>query len=127
MKPILFTITVLVFSLANTTIQITNSNNDLGNNFTTIENSIYLNQNLIITNEEIISSGCSSCHMQYALDGKSLVNVLNENFDADLLVHKSSHPKYIKSLKEFLATHSEETAANKYVDYKKLVDYLAKY
>ena len=92
--------------------------------FAIFQDEVYLNQNLSITNEEIISAGCSSCHMEYAMDGKSLINTLIENYDSKLLVHKEYHPKHLKGLEDFLASHNEEEAAAKHVDYQELSAYL---
>ena len=127
MKPVLITISVLIFTLANTTIEIANSNKIKSNNFTIVQDGVYLNQDLNFTSEEIISSGCSSCHMQYSVDGKSMMKILIKNFDAKLLVHKENDPRYLKGLGDFIASHNKEEAAAKYVDYNRVVDYIANY
>ncbi|MEM9548774.1 MAG: hypothetical protein AAGA77_22510, partial [Bacteroidota bacterium] len=76
---------------------------------------------------DIVSSGCTSCHMEYTVDGKSLIKFLNNNFNPQLLEHKSTDPKHINSLEDFVATHDEDEAALQYVELQKKIDYIAEF
>ena len=127
MKPILLTISVLIFSLANTSLEIAKSTKIEDPNFVSEQYRVYTNQDIHFTSKEIILAGCTSCHMAYSPNGRPLTNMLNENFDIDLMVHKISDPKYLEGLEDFLATHNEEEAEAKYVDYQKVEEYLANY
>ncbi len=124
MKPIIISIFALVFSLSSTTLT-----TNLGTNVQKTDMNISQDQSYFIHDQsfigkELVGPGCTACHMEYSVDGKSAAAYLNENYDGELIVHQEDDLEFVESLESFLEDHTKDEAADKYVDYQKVVVFL---
>ncbi len=102
-------------------------NIDKPQDYRVVQDISYLNQKLTISNEEIISDRCDSCHggiEEYYSNGSDFFEELNNNYDPSLTVHQENHASYISSLESFIDTHTEDEAAEKNVDLQKVIIFL---
>lgn len=65
--------------------------------------------------EAIASSGCTSCHMEYSVDGKSI---------SPIPVHLSRSIDHKGAIQHFVNTHNHGQAEEKTIDLNKLINYL---
>jgi len=124
MKPILISIFALVLSLSSTVIENTQVVNVSIDELNISQDQSYLTHDQSFIGEELVGPGCTACHMEYSVDGKSSAFYLNENYDGELIVHNDEDPEFVSSLESFLEDHTEDEAADKYVDYQKVVVFL---
>lgn len=124
MKFIVFTISFLIVSLSNFTLQ---SNQKSLTSLEINQNDVYLNLTHKINEKDILAAGCSACHMRYSLTGESMVTMEDENFLASISVHQENNSTFIPALKSFISSHSPNEAAEKLVDYNELILFVEGY
>jgi len=125
MKPLLVSITALVFALSNISLEKDMVSDIYNCDFNVTQDDNYYDQNLHFKSEDLFYIDCVSCHGGKGEGGNKVQ--LAENFDPNLVVHQENHPQFLENLQTFLETHDDDEAAEKYVDHQKVVDFVSQF